>query len=309
MIDYTILQHDDDGIPTWYGFLGVTLQVARRKDVWKSAELTKAVLNECNFSKELLEKRYPSKYHQLILSKRIQWAISYLTTAELLERIKYATYRITKRGIEISNQFGLHLTKMTIFNEGKFKRNKETNEVKPPEKEAPAPNDLSEQQVQDWIDNSASHIQSVLLDKLIHMDPYKFEPLMVHLLSVMGYQGDDGQALVTQKSNDGGIDGVINQDPLGLQRVYIQVKRYSTGNSVGRPEVAAFGGSIKLRHADRGVFITTSSFTEGAIKAAKELGIVLVNGEILTNLMIKYHVGVMINKQYTTYKIDRDSFE
>lgn len=107
------------------------------------------------------------------------------------------------------------------------------------------------------------------------MNPYKFENLMVQLLSVMSYKGDEGQALVTQKSNDHGIDGIINQDPLGLQKVYLQVKRYAPDNSVQMPEITAFSGSIKLKHADRGVFITTSTFTQGAINAAKDLNITL----------------------------------
>ena len=131
---------------------------------------------------------------------------------------------------------------------------------------------------------------------------------MVQLLAAMGYKGDEGQSLVTQKSNDGGIDGIINQDPLGLQKVYIQVKRYASQNTVSRPEITSFSGAIKLRHADRGVFITTSSFTSGAEEAARALNITLVNGDMLTNLMLQYHVGVIIQQQYNTYKLDRDAF-
>ncbi|WP_235803733.1 restriction endonuclease [Limosilactobacillus panis] len=96
---------------------------------------------------------------------------------------------------------------------------------------------------------------------------------------------------------------------MGLQQVYIQVKRYAPSNSVGRPEIAAFAGAIKLRHTNRGVFITTSSFTKGAIEAARDLNIILVNGDMLTNLMIKYHVGIEIEQQFTTYKLNRDCFD
>lgn len=308
MIKYTTLKHDDKGIATWDAFLGVVLQVAQTREIWKKGDLVADTLKAVNIPDNILNLRYPSKYHDLIIENRVSWAISYLTSADFLRRIKRATYTITARGIEVSKEFGTSLTKMTVLNEPAFKKNsvqKEENK----DQEAKNHQELGDQDVQDWVDSSIEQVQSVLLTEMTKMNPYKFENLMVQLLTAMGYQGNDGQSLVTSKSNDGGIDGVINQDPLGLQQVYIQVKRYAPSNSVGRPEIAAFAGSIKLRHTDRGVFITTSSFTKGAIEAAKDLNIVLVNGDMLTNLMIKYRIGVEIKQQFTTYKIDRDCFE
>lgn len=133
--------------------------------------------------------------------------------------------------------------------------------------------------------------------------------MMVTLLSNMGYKGTDGQSLVTQKSNDGGIDGIINQDPLGLQTIYVQVKRYAENNIIGSPEIDSFSGALRRKRADRGVFITTSSFTSGARQAAKQLNIALVDGEMLTNLMIQYKVGVQIRQVYELYDIDDDFFK
>lgn len=300
MIEYTTLKHDNKGIATWDAFLGVVLQVAQTKQVWKKSELVVSTLNEVNIPDEILNLRYPSKYHDLIIENRVSWAISYLTAANFLRRIQRATYTITPRGEEISKEFGTNLTKITIFNEPAFKEspNQKSNDK---DQKVKTNQELSEQDIQDWTDASTEQVQSELLTEMTKMNPYKFEKLMVRLLTAMGYQGSDGQSLVTNKSNDGGIDGVINQDPLGLQQVYIQVKRYSPSNSVGRPEIAAFAGSIKLRHTDRGVFITTSSFTKGAIEAAKDLNIVLVNGDMLTNLMIKYRVGIETKQQFITY--------
>ncbi|MDU8979796.1 MAG: restriction endonuclease, partial [Lactobacillus paragasseri] len=114
---------------------------------------------------------------------------------------------------------------------------------------------------------------------------------------------------VIEKSNDGGIDGIINQDPLGLRTVYVQVKRYSEKNIVGSPEINSFFGALRRKQADRGVFITTSSFTNDARDAAKQLNIALVDGEMLTNLMIQYKVGVQIRQNYELYNIDDDFFE
>ncbi len=125
----------------------------------------------------------------------------------------------------------------------------------------------------------------------------------------MGYKGTNGQSVVTQKSNDGGIDGIINQDPLGLRTVYVQVKRYSEKNVVGSPEINSFFGALRRKQADRGVFITTSSFTNDARDAAKQLNIALVDGEMLTNLMIQYKVGVQVSQTYELYDIDDDFFE
>lgn len=101
---------------------------------------------------------------------------------------------------------------------------------------------------------------------------------------------------------------MIYQDALGLQKVYLQVKRYAPNNPVGRPEITSFSGAVKLKHTDRGVFITTSSFTTGAEEAAQNLNITTIDGEMLTNLMVQYGVGVEVEKTYHIYRINKDDF-
>lgn len=169
--------------------------------------------------------------------------------------------------------------------------------------------ELTEKQISNWFDKQASDLTEQLPTKLRSTDPYKFEHMMVQLLNQMGYKGTDGQSLVTQKSNDGGIDGIINQDPLGLQTIYVQVKRYAENNVIGSPEIDSFSGALRRKRADRGVFITISSFTIGAQQAAKQLNIALVDGEMLTNLIIQYKVGVQIHQVYELYDVDDDFFE
>ena len=126
------------------------------------------------------------------------------------------------------------------------------------------------------------------------------------------YGGSEGRSMVTQASNDGGIDGVIDQDALGLSKIYVQAKRYGEKNSVGRPEVQSFVGAMHGQ-ASQGVFITSGSFTSGARKYAKNLGgglsLVLIDGERLARLMIKYRVGVQVARTYTVMKLDEDFFE
>ena len=168
--------------------------------------------------------------------------------------------------------------------------------------------ELSEKQIKDWFEKQNSDLSETLIAKLRKTDPYQFEKMMEKLLNAMGYKGTNGQSVVTQKSNDGGIDGIINQDPLGLRTVYIQVKRYAENNVVGSPEINSFFGALRRKQADRGVFITTSSFTKDAKEAAKQLNIALVDGEMLTNLMIQYKVGVQVSQTYELYDIDDDLF-
>lgn len=310
MIDYTTLKHSSNGMPTWDAYLGIVLNEASKKGVFTAAELKQAAVNQVNLPLSLKNLEYSSNSGENVAINRAGWALSDLKIAGLLHSPERNQYQITTLGKKILADYGLSLTRNTVHSLPEYKKHKNSLKKKKNKTAnvAITKTDLSETQIQEWFDDKKDNIQDELLNCLINMNPYKFEALMVQLLAVMGYKGDEGQSLVTQKSNDGGIDGIINQDPLGLQKVYIQVKRYTPQNTVSRPEITSFSGAIKLRHADRGVFITTSSFTSGAEEAARALNITLVNGDMLTNLMLQYHVGVIIQQQYNTYKLDRDAF-
>ena len=304
MIDYTTLKHQADGTPTWDAFLGIILKVAVERQNWQSSELIQRTLEEANLPQSMLQMRYPQKSHDLVMRNRVSFALSDLAISGLLNRPKRGLYLPTRRGQELSKEYGINITRTLIHNEPAYKKYKQEKSNQKKNRQKRENKDLVESQIKEWFNQQNEKTQDELLNHLVKMNPYKFENLMVQLLSVMGYKGDEGQALVTQKSNDHGIDGIINQDPLGLQKVYLQVKRYAPDNSVQMPEITAFSGSI----ADRGVFITTSTFTQGAINAAKDLNITLVNGEMLTNLMIQYQVGVEVKEHYMTYKIDGNMF-
>lgn len=311
MIDYTTLKHSSNGMPTWDAYLGIVLNEASKKELFTAAELKQAAVNQINLPLSLKNLEYSSNSGEKnVAINRAGWALSDLKIARLLHSSERNQYQITTLGKKILADYGLSLTRNTVHSLPEYKKHE--NSLKKKKNKtvnvAITKTDLTETQIQEWFDDKKDNIQDELLNCLINMNPYKFESLMVQLLAVMGYKGDEGQSLVTQKSNDGGIDGIINQDPLGLQKVYIQVKRYAPQNTVSRPEITSFSGAIKLRHADRGVFITTSSFTSGAEEAARALNITLVNGDMLTNLMLQYHVGVIVQQQYNTYKLDRDAF-
>ncbi|WP_288646601.1 restriction endonuclease [uncultured Lactobacillus sp.] len=265
-----------------------------------------------NLPEELATLIYPSKYHDLVAADRINWALSDLKISSLLNSPEHGKYQISDLGKQALSDYGLNITReyvhslLAYVDQKRKLANKESAKNEIAEDQT---FELTEKQVSDWFKKQASNLAEQLLTKLRNTDPYQFENMMVTMLSKMGYKGTIGQSLVTQKSNDGGIDGILNLDPLGLRKVYVQVKWYGKDNTVERTAISQFHGDLDLHGADNGVFITTSSFTAGAIKSAKTFNIALVNGEMLTNLMIQYKVGVQIHTTYALYDIDNDFFE
>ncbi|MBQ6986647.1 MAG: restriction endonuclease, partial [Oscillibacter sp.] len=148
-----------------------------------------------------------------------------------------------------------------------------------------------------------------LLKRIMDNSPWFFERLVVKLLLSMGYGGADSEAgIVTPRSRDGGIDGVVKQDKLGFDQIYIQAKRWKPGLTVQKPEIQKFYGALSGMNADKGLFITTAKFSQGAIDYANQQRIVLVDGKRLTHLMIEYNVGVSTVSKYEIKAVDTDFF-
>ena len=150
-----------------------------------------------------------------------------------------------------------------------------------------------------------------LLTALREADPEFFESVVVDVLLAMGYGGAHGHGAAIGRSHDGGIDGVIDEDALGLDKIYIQAKRYAEGNNVGQPEIQAFVGALHGQAAQKGVFFTTSSFTSSADTYAGAISthLVLIDGQRLVDLMMHYRVGVQVQRTYVTLELDQDYFE
>lgn len=149
-----------------------------------------------------------------------------------------------------------------------------------------------------------------LLDTIKNGTPAAFEGIVVDLLVAMGYDGSvEDAGKVVGKSGDGGIDGIVKQDKLGLDFLYVQAKRWK--DAVGSPEIMKFSGSLTKKHANRGVFITTSAFTKDALEYVEEIPqrIILIDGKQLASLMIEHNVGVAPAKTYTLKRMDQDYFE
>lgn len=156
------------------------------------------------------------------------------------------------------------------------------------------------------------HLQSMkqqVFDCVLNNSPQFFEHLVIDLLLEMGYGKDKSSGVVTGRSHDGGIDGIISEDKLGLDLIYIQAKKYSPTNKVGRKEIQAFIGAME--HVQKGVFITTSSFTREAlsfVEKQQQKSIKLIDGELLADLLVKYGIGVSVAQSFSLYKLDTDYF-
>lgn len=169
---------------------------------------------------------------------------------------------------------------------------------------------LPEEKIQKFYDEHLDNIYTQLIDNIMEKVPMFFEKLIVDLLLKMGYGYDNNSGIVVGGSHDNGIDGIVNEDKLGLSLIYLQAKRYATKNSVGRREVQSFVGA--MQNIQKGVFITTSNFTREAREYAEQQqqkNLKLIDGEMLTRLMVKYEVGVVIQQYIKIYKVDSSYFE
>lgn len=176
------------------------------------------------------------------------------------------------------------------------------------------PNDpsefLPEEKIASAINEHIQQIKQQLLDNIMSNHPDFFENLVVELLLKMGYGYDKKSGIVTGGSHDGGIDGIISEDKLGLDLIYLQAKRYGSNNKVGRKELQAFIGA--MGYVQKGVFITTSSYTKEALSFGsqqQQKSIKLIDGDMLAEYMVKYKIGVESVKEYSIYKIDSSYFE
>ena len=154
--------------------------------------------------------------------------------------------------------------------------------------------------------HTLSNLIDEVIEKVLQQSPYFFERLVLDLLMKMGY----GEGKVTNRTNDGGIDGIIDEDKLGFDKVHIQAKRWNHGNNVGRRELQGFVGALAGQSGSKGVFITTSDFTHEALEYnPSNVKIVKINGKRLAEFMIQYNVGVTVKETYEIKKIDLDYFE
>ncbi|MVA77459.1 restriction endonuclease [Auraticoccus sp. F435] len=295
-------------MPKWHEFMAPILKVMSDGQVRDRSQITELAADLAGVTPE--ERRVTLTTGQPMHANRVGWAISHLTKAGALARPERGTYVISDVGRQLlATHPGVSRADVAMVTGYRRVRTLTTgtdSDVGETVVEALDPRELIDQ----GIKQINAEVASELLARLHAKSPAFFEDAVVRLLVAMGYGGADGQATVTQQSNDGGIDGIIDQDTLGLNRVYVQAKRYAVDSSVGRPELQAFVGALSGK-ADGGVFITTGRFSAGAREYASSVPtrIVLIDGQRLAALMIRYAVGVQAKQTVHIVEIDEDFFE
>jgi len=247
------------------------------------------------------------------ITNRISWARTYLRKAGLLVSPTRGMVQITIRGLDvlkdnpsrIDNTFLKQFDEFVEFSSGNKVKAK-TEQLTLESADNKTPEETLEMAYRELQDELATN----LLDVIKNMSPEFFEQLVVDLMLAMGYGGNrEAAGRATKYTADGGIDGVINEDRLGLDTIYLQAKRY-TENTVGRPAIQQFAGALDMQRAKKGVFITTSQFSREATEfvALIEKQIVLIDGAKLANLMVEYGLGVTTKQTYAIKQIDSDYF-
>jgi restriction system protein len=300
-------------IPTFVQLLRPLLELATQGDLARRSG-TEAMIQKFKLTPAEAEQRLPSGGSTYIRN-RVGWAMSFLTKGGLIAKVAPKTYRATEFGKEF---LAKHPETIPVADLEAIPGWEEAWRTKAKKREAalagPASESESTSTPNERIEGAFAELRetliSDLLSQLAKVDPFRFERVVLDLLVAMGYGGSFNEAAaVTRKTGDEGIDGVINEDRLGLDVIYIQAKRWK-GN-VGRQEIQNFVGALAGKKASKGVFITTSSFNDNAIDYATNLQqkVILIDGRRLAELMIEHNIGVAEEHAYRIKKIDSDYFE
>lgn len=280
-----------------------------------NGEISEAVVKCFDLSEEEKSRLLPSKKQPVIIN-RLRWATSYLKQAGLIEAVKRGIYKITDEGItviesnpeKINVNFLMKYPSFAIFRQGKSNSD-QAEEAKAVTEDTCSSEKTPEEYIEFGINSVNQSLKQELISTIKKCSPYFFERLVVDLLLAMGYGGSRQEAgRLTNKGSDEGIDGIINEDKLGLDVIYIQAKKWE--GSVSRPEIQKFAGALQGKRASKGIYITTSCFTKEAHEYARSITsrIILIDGDKLAELMVEYDVGVNAVQVFKLKKIDSDYF-
>lgn len=320
-----------DGVPTIDGCRPAVLEFMADGQLRPLRDIVAGVAYVMDLPGDVVAQKVSSGQGRL--ENRVGWACSAMKEAGLLERPQYGRYRITDDGLTVHRrglreysekdlqewpawqEYLAELAERKLRQKAEAGTSTDGTDLGAAADAGSASSDDSESDplttVSDKVSELNAAVETELRASLQSASPEFFEHAVLSLLWSMGYAGAEGEKQHLGKSHDGGIDGVIRQDPLGLQNVYVQAKRYADANSIGAPDINSFYGALARQGADRGVFITTSRFTPAAKDAAKQFQgrIVLIDGIRLTALMLRYGVGVEPRQKFTVYSVNQDFFE
>jgi restriction system protein len=301
-------------VPKFFEFFEAFLRALQDGELHTAKDVREAIAAIMQLTSSDLDELLPSG-KQRTFDNRVYWARTYLDRAGLIETPLRGKYRITEDGktaLASGEKIDLaYLDRSPLFRSFHSIDSQDTTSVAATvQAAAPAASPL--ELLESAYTQVTSTLASQLMDEVMKLTPTEFERLVVKLLLKMGYgNGIDEAGMVTQQSNDGGIDGIIKEDQLGFSNIYIQAKQWAVEQSVSKPEIQKFVGALQGQQAQKGLFITTAKFSSGARQYASNLlgaKVVLVDGAMLMRLMIKHNVGVSVEEVYEVKRIDSDFF-
>ncbi len=304
------------GVPDFQSFFYPILKFSSDGQEHSLDEIRDFLTQKLSLTDEDKAERVPSGT-QTKFDNRIYWTKSYFSKAKLIENTKRSHFKITERGLKFLQKFNSNITINDLKTIDEFKEFNSGGVFLSPVEIKENNNLVIEVKTPlEKLEETYQYIQQELASELlekIRLNTWQFfEDLVIDLMVKMGYGGSRSKAGKSiKRTNDEGIDGIINEDKLGLDVIYLQAKMWKTETNIGRPEIQKFVGALHGQRAKKGVFITTSSFSKGAIEYVKviEPKVILIDGETLTNLMIEFNVGTTTVESYQIKKIDLDYFE
>lgn len=297
----TIPKHDDIRVPA--------LKLLTEHDSLKLNEFEAPLARQFSLSDDELSQEYESGNGKIFYD-RISWALSYMNMAGLVQKPKRGTYQIS----DVGKEKLITPERINAFIEAQIKKREPVKREKTPRIQIVNADLTPQEELYDSFSKIQLSVYNEIIDVILDKSPREFEKLVVILLQKMGYGGEVKSAgEVTQYSNDKGIDGIIKEDVLGLGRIHIQAKRYARENTVGREEVQKFVGALAVAQSNKGVFITTSSYSKGAIEYAENLNgtttLVLIDGNQLAEYIYQYSLGMQTEQTIEIKKLDIDFWD
>lgn len=298
-------------VPEFQSFMLPILCLFADNEIHNTNECMNAAIKSFNLKEEDVKLTVPSG-KQTLVANRVYWSLTYLKKSLLIETVTRGEYKITGRGLELLKTNPNRIDRKLLSNYEEFRmfKNQDNTDSSTMSNEDKSEDITPEESIDNIYKKITDQLSDELLEIVFDKDPYYFERLVMDILTKMGYGDPNNNSnIVTKRSGDEGIDGIINQDRLGLDKIYVQAKRWN--ENVSRPELQKFVGALSAKKSTKGIFITTSDFTKEAREYASNLShtIILINGKDLTKLMIEYNVGVQVSYSYDIKKIDNDYFE
>lgn len=293
-------------IPTYEQIMLPMLKILADGKTHTLLEVTEKISEMLQLSVEEKKRLLPSGT-QTYIYNRTGWARTHLKKAGLIQYESRGIFKISPEGKKVLMENPKEITNKFLSKYDSFKEfTNVRSDKKIIENEASTPEEI----IENHFELLRENLSNELLETISNNSPIFFEKLVINVLLKLGYGGTEKEARTTLRSNDEGIDGIIKEDKLGLDIIYIQAKRWKKESSIGRPEIQKFAGALQGQRARKGVFITTGLFSNTAIDFVKQIDskIILIDGKKLTALMIENNIGISVKNTYSVKEIDTDFF-